>query len=273
MKETKFSVLMSVYYKENPTFLKEAIESVGNQTLKPNEIVLVVEGILSDELNMTLNKLKSKFPEIITYEVPDGTGLGASLNYGLKKCKYDYIMRADTDDICANNRFETEIQFMQYHPEIDVLGSSIYEFKNSIDEGNLRVKNMPTGDDIYKYAKKRNPLNHMTVCMKKESVLKAGNYSNQKMLEDYELWIRMINSGMKIENINVPLVYARIGNGFEKRRGSKNQITLWKNIQKYMYKNNMINLGRYCINNINMYMMVYTPNFARKFAYKYILRK
>ncbi len=268
----KFSVLMSVYYKENPKFLKEALDSVFNQTLKPSEVVLVVEGKLPNELDSVLKKLKSKYDCIKTYDVEAGKGLGASLNYGLTKCKYNYVMRADTDDICVNTRFEVEMDFMLNHNEIDVLGSSIYEFKESINEKDIRLKNMPTGAAIYNYAKKRNPLNHMTVCMKKDAVLKAGNYSTQKMLEDYELWIRMINNGMKLENINIPLVYARIGNGFEKRRGSKQQISLWKKMQKYMYENNMIGVTRYCINIINMYLMVYTPNFVRKFAYKYILR-
>ena len=112
----------------------------------------------------------------------------------------------------------------------------------------------------------------MTVCMKKASVLEAGNYSSQVMLEDYELWVRMINHGKKLQNIDKPLVYARIGNGFEKRRGNKKQIFLWKKIQKYMYNNKMIGAFRYCMNMMNMYAMVYTPNFVRKLAYKFILR-
>ncbi len=272
MKKTEFSVLMSLYKKENPEFLKEAMESVVNQTLKPSEVVLVIEGKLPDELEKMVKQLKKKYNIIKTFEIEDGKGLGASLNYGLTKCKYNYVMRADTDDICVNNRFEKEMDFMLKNSTVDVLGTSIYEFKENIDEENIRIKNMPTGDEIYKYAQKRNPLNHMTVCMKKDSVLKVGNYNSQKMLEDYELWIRMINNKMKLENINIPLVYARIGNGFEKRRGNKIQIALWKKIQKYMYENNMINRSRYCLNIINMYAMVYTPNFARKFAYKYILR-
>ena len=273
MDDLKFSVLMSVYFKENPEYFELAMESVCNQTIKPTEVVLVVEGQLSKELEEKLKNLKSKYKFINTYDIESGNGLGSSLKFGLTKCKYNYVMRADTDDICVKNRFEAELEYMKEHPEIDVLGSSIYEFKESIDEENIRLKNMPTGENIYKYAKKRNPLNHMTVCMKKDSVLEVGNYSTQRMLEDYELWLRMIVNGKKIENINTPLVYARIGNGFEKRRGNKTQIKLWIKIQKYMYKNNMISIIRYWINILNMYIMVYTPNSARVFAYKYILRK
>lgn len=273
MKRKDFSVLMCVYFKENPTFFEEAMESVCNQTLKPTEVVLVVEGDLPVKLKNVLDKLVKKYSFIKTYNIKSGSGLGASLNYGLSKCKYEYVMRADTDDICVNDRFEKELNYMVDHPQIDVLGTSILEFKETQNESNMRLKTMPTGDEIYKYAKKRNPINHMTVCMKKDSVLKVGNYSNQKMLEDYELWTRMIINGMKLENINVPLVYARIGNGFEKRRGNKNQISIWKKMQKNMYKNKMINLYRYCLNILNMYVMVYTPNFARKIAYKYILRR
>lgn len=273
MEKTNFSVLMSVYWKEDPSFLEKAIESICNQTLKPTEIVLVIEGKLTKELDDILKELKEKYKIIKTYNIAGGKGLGTALKYGLTKCNYEYIMRADTDDICVNNRFETEIKYMHEHPEIDVLGTAIYEFKNNINEPNLRIKYMPTGNLVNEYAKKRNPINHMTVCMKKSSIIKAGNYNEQPLLEDYELWIRMINNGMILENINIPLVYARIGNSFEKRRGNKKQITLWKKIQKYMYDNKMINKYRYSINMLNMYVMVYTPNFARKFAYKYILRR
>ena len=218
MQEYKFSVLMSVYYKEEPSFLAKALESVFEQTLKPSEVILVEDGELTDELENVIQKFKTKYDELKIIKNKENKGLGHALNDGLNNCTYDIVFRMDTDDICKKNRFQVQMEYLNRHPEIDVLGSNIYEFKNDIDE-QMRIKKMPNGCNINKYILKRNPINHMTVCFRKKSVIECGGYVPLLYLEDYYLWIRMFNNNKKIENIDEELVYARIGNGFEKRRG------------------------------------------------------
>lgn len=273
MKATKntFSVLMSVYIREKAEYLNKALESIYMQSIPADEFVLVEDGPLTEELYKIIKKYQKKIKNFKIVKLEKNSGLGVALNEGIKKCSSVYILRADSDDICCEKRFEIQMKFAEENPNVDAFGSDIYEFKTSIEE-KPRIKKMPSGDEINSYILKRNPINHMTACIKRESLIKAGNYLPMQLLEDYYLWIRMYNLNMKIDNIQKPLVYARIGNGFEKRRGSKKQIIGWKELQNYMLKNKMIGKNRYYKNIINMYLMVCCPSFIRKVAYKCILR-
>lgn len=262
---------MSIYQKENPNFLKEALVSVFDQTLKPSEVVLVEDGKLTNELNQVVEDFQKKYPTLKVVKFEKNRGLGYALNDGLKECTNEYVFRMDTDDICRRERFEIQLKYMLEHPEIDVLGGNICEFKNSLNE-EMRIKKMPNGLEIDSYMRKRNPLNHVTVCFKKTSVLKCGGYKPLLYLEDYFLWVRMYNNGSKLENLDEQLVFVRIGNGFEARRGNKKQIEGWKQLQKYMLDENLIDFKRYKKNILNMYLMVYCPTFIRKLAYKFLLR-
>lgn len=272
IKNVKFSVLLSVYYKEQKEFLIEALDSILNQTLLPTEIVLVLDGKLTEELDNTILEYEKKYDILRVIRFDENRGLGYALNDGLKECKYNYVFRMDTDDISRKDRFEKQLTYMLENPNIDVLGSNIYEFKENINE-EMRIKKMPTGKDVNSYILSRNPINHMTVCFKKDAVLSCGGYKPLLYLEDYYLWVRMFSKGKIIDNIDDELVYARIGNGFEKRRGNKKQIKGWKELQKYMLDNELITKSKYNKNIIRMYMMVYSPTFLRKFAYKFVLRR
>ena len=262
---------MSVYIKEKPEFLEQALESIYTQSMQADEFVLVEDGPLSDGLYEVIDKYSNKIKNFKTLKLEKNSGLGVALKEGVKLCNCDYILRADSDDICDKKRFEEQIKYANNNPNIDAFGSDILEFKQNITE-KLRLKKMPSEKEIDSYILKRNPINHMTACIKKESLLKVGNYLPMLLLEDYYLWVRMHKLNMRISNIDKPLVYARIGNGFEKRRGNKKQIIGWKKLQKFMLENKLINNSRYRKNIINMYFMVYCPNFIRKIAYEFFLR-
>lgn len=270
-----FSVLMSIYHKENPFHLELSLKSILiDQTLLPNEVVIVEDGPLTKELDEVLNKYVEQFPNIIKlFPLKENGGLGNALNYGLTKCKYDLVMRMDTDDIAVPNRFEIQINYMKKHPSVVACGGYIGEFEENLDE-ELRIKTMPcTHKDVLKYAKFRNPLNHMTVCFRKKDILEVGNYQPLHYLEDHYLWSRLLVNNKKIENISQILVYARIGNGFIDRRGSKNYIGGWKKLQSYLYKNKFINYFEMKRNLLGMYSMVTIPSSWRKFLYDNVLRK
>ena len=274
-KYSNFSVLMSVYYKENPKFLDLSLKSVLiEQTVIPTEIVMIKDGKLTNELEKVIKKYTKKFPDIIKiYSFEENRGLGQALQSGLEYCKYNIVMRMDTDDICVPNRFELQLDYMKKHKDVSAVGGYIGEF---IDEPNeeLRIKKMPLKyEDVKKYSKFRNPINHMTVCFRKNDILEVGNYQPLHYLEDHYLWSRLLVTGKKIENISQILVYARIGNGFNARRGSKNYIAGWKFLQNFLYKNKYINLYEKTRNVIGMYTMVYVPPALRTFMYDNILRE
>ena len=271
----KFSVLMSVYYKEQPDFLDLSLDSViDKQTLKPTEVVIVKDGELTDELEKVLNKYKKNYPDIIKFvPLKENCGLGIALQKGLKECSYDYVMIMDTDDVACPNRFEKQIEYMEKHPDVSIIGGTIGEFNDSPDE-ELRIKTMPlTYNEVFEYSKFRNPLNHMTVCFRKKDVLDVGNYQPLLYLEDQYLWSRMLVAGKKMENIPDLLVKVRIGNGFYERRGSKNYVKGWKALQKYLYENKHINFFQKSRNILGMHVLVYSPKFVRKILYNKVLRK
>ena len=272
----KYSVLMSVYKNDSPEFLKLALESIyEKQTRKPDEIVVVFDGPLTEELYQVLNDFLLGKEEIVKYYPQEkNQGLGEALRIGSKKCTGDYIFRMDSDDISDELRFEKQIAYIEAHPEIDALGSDIAEFQNSCDEADMRVRVCPADhDDIVKMGKKRNPMNHVTVCMKRSALEKCGGYKTLLLLEDYYLWLNMIVAGCKLANINESLVYVRVGNGFDSKRSSKERITGWKVLQNLMLENGLITKREAMMNMIYIRIFVNTPVGLKKMLYEKILRK
>lgn len=185
----KYSVLMSLYKKEKPEYFKLAIESMLKQTEKPDEIVLVEDGPLTEELYEVVTLYKDKLKIIVNEE---NMGLGIALDIGLKQCTNELVARMDTDDISELNRCEKQLLFMQAHPEISVVGGQIEEFigspKNAVGKRIVPVDDM----SIKVYMKKRCAFNHMSVMFRKSDIMEAGSYKEWFYNEDYYLWIRMM---------------------------------------------------------------------------------
>ncbi|MDD7556867.1 glycosyltransferase [Ruminococcus sp.] len=272
----KYSVLMSVYKNDDPVFLKLALESIyDNQTVKPDEIVVVFDGPLNEKLYTVLDSFKSGKEDVVKY-YPQGVnrGLGEALRIGSEYCTGDYILRMDSDDISDSHRFEKQIQYIENHPEVDVVGTDIAEFNQSPDEPDKRVRSCPENhDDIVRMGKRRNPMNHVSVCMKKSALMKCGGYQTLLLLEDYYLWLHMIGAGCKLANIHESLVYVRVGNGFDSKRGSKERITGWKVLQDYMLSIGMINKKEVMMNMMYINVFVKTPSWLKKILYSKVLRK
>lgn len=275
-RKNKYSVLMSVYKNDDPQYLKLALESIYDcQTVKPDEIVVVFDGPLNSELYSVLDEFKLGKEHIVKYYPQEiNRGLGEALRIGSELCSGDYILRMDSDDISDSTRFEKQISYVENHPDIDVLGTDIAEFNLSPDEKNKRIRSCPKKhDDIISMGKKRNPMNHVSVCMKKEALIKCGGYKSLLLLEDYYLWLHMIGSGCKLANMHESLVYVRVGNGFDSKRGSKERIIGWRVLQEYMLKIGMINKKDARMNMIYIYLFVKTPSWMKKILYSKLLRK
>lgn len=271
----KYSVLMSVYKNDDPVFLKTALESIYEyQTRKPDEIVVVFDGKLTDELYDVLDKFRENKENVVFYYPQDvNRGLGQALKIGSRKCTGDYIFRMDSDDISVSDRFEKQIKYIEEHPDIDVLGTDIAEFDTSPENENMRRRVCPhKHDDIVKMGKKRNPMNHVSVCMKRTALEKCGGYETLLLLEDYYLWLKMIACGCKLENMNEALVNVRVGNGFDGKRGSKERVTGWRELQKFMLKHKMINRIEAAVNMVYIVGFVYCPTGLKKLVYDKLLR-
>jgi len=272
----KYSVLMSVYKNDDAEYLCRALKSIyDEQTRKPDEIVVVFDGPLTEALYNVLNDFRCGKEDTVFY-FPQETnrGLGEALRIGTAYCTGDYIFRMDSDDISHPQRFEKQIAYVESNPQIDVLGTDIAEFYTTPYETNLRVRSCPASHkDIVRMGKSRNPMNHVTVCMKKTALEVCGGYETLLLLEDYFLWLKMIVAGCTLANINEVLVYVRIGNGFHSKRGSKIRITGWKVLQKYMQEYGLINRHEAFVNMVYIRVFTYCPGWIKKVIYDKILRK
>ncbi len=274
--EYNFSVLLSVYYKEKPEYLKKSIESIFfNQTLKPNEIILVEDGPLTEELYSAIESLRNKVGNKIlkTVKLEKNMGLGNALKVGIEKCSNELIARMDTDDIAYSNRFEKQINYLKEYPETDVLGSFMSEFVNDINNI-ICIKDAPNNKtDMKKYMKLRDPVNHPSVMLKKSKVLEAGNYKEIFLNEDSYLWGRMLSKGFIFRNIQEPLVYFRTTNDTYKRRGGWKYIKAEYGLQKEFLKLGIINRLEFLRNITLKNIIRLIPNSLRKFIYLKLLRK
>lgn len=270
----KFSVLMSVYYKEKPEFFDIALESnLIKQTLLPNEFVLVCDGKLTPELELVIDKYRNLCPDILKVYRKENGGLGKALNFGLLKCTYPLVARADSDDVCVESRFEKQVKYMELHPEVGIISSYIDEFVDDYSNP-IQVKTQPlTHEELYEFAKFRCPLNHMSVLMRKDEIIRIGSYHHIPYMEDYDLWVRAMINGIKIGNIGEVLVHARIGNGMLQRRGNKAYIRSFHQINKNMLQSRMIGLYIYIRNMIAIITFVFMPLALRNLLYKMVLRK
>lgn len=214
-----FSLLMSIYGGEKSAFFVEAVKSILKSTVLPTEVVLVVDGPISEELNSIVVSLEGT-PQFSTkvIRLQKNKGLTNALNLGLKSCKYDLVARFDTDDIIFPDRFEKQIQEFK-NQDVDILGTNVIEFNEFGDE---QLKEMP--GEIYKgfFCRYliRNPINHPTVMFKKQVIENLGGYLEMAFFEDYYLWLRAVKKGYRIKNLQVPLLkFRRNSNFFGRRSG------------------------------------------------------
>lgn len=268
----QFSVLMSLYIKEKVEYFNECMESILNQTVAPTEIVIVFDGPLSDELLDSVRKYKHLYPGLIkTIENEKNKGLGLALADGVPECSYELIARMDTDDISRRDRFEKQLDEFLKDPDLDICGSHIVEFEDSIDCIVAQRKVPLTNDEIREYQKRRDGFNHMSVMFKKASVLAAGNYQSCLLMEDTLLWANMFMNGAKGMNIDDSLVYVRIGKDMFERRGGLSYFKKYKLGRKKVYQTGFISFSDYCITLAVQLVVALLPNTLRGFVFKKIL--
>lgn len=271
----KYSVLMSLYKNENPNYLKQAIDSMINQTVKPDEIVLVEDGPLTEELYVVVEQYKIKYPTLFRTVVNEkNLGLGIALNKGLSECKNELVARMDTDDISKPCRCEKQLAYFQEHPSTTICGGQIEEFID-LPENVIGKRIVPETDgEIKSFLKKRCPFNHMSVMLKKSDVLEAGNYLDWFWNEDYYLWIRLALKGYIFANLPDTLVNTRVSADMYQRRGGDKYFKSEMGIQKFMLDNMLIGHGRYWMNCVKRFVVQkILPNKVRSWVYKQFARK
>lgn len=214
-----FTVLESVYAKDDPEALDAALESIAQSTRLPEAVVLVKDGTLPEALERVIAKWQGGGTlRLLVVGYAQNKGLAHALSYGLQFVRTELVARMDSDDICVPDRFERQVAFMDSNPEIASSSGYIEEFETD-PQRPVSTRRVPlTSEAIHRYLKLRSPFNYMAVMFRKSAVLAAGNYQSVPYFEDYDLWVRMDQKGFFGANLPVTLVYARIGNDMIGRR-------------------------------------------------------
>lgn len=268
-----FSLLMSVYQYDDAKFFMQALDSIDANSVKPEDFVLVCDGALTDELNEIIKDYTSKLV-INVVRLPYNVGLGRALQTGINYCQYEWVARFDADDICISDRFEKQVAYIEDNPNVDVVGGQIIEFANIPNEEGTRKKIVPTSHrQIDKYAKSRNPMNHMTVMFKKSAVLAVGSYQHAPLYEDYDLWVRMLMKGFKFANIDEVIVHVRAGHNMYCRRGGMSYANQEILMQTKFYKLGFIPYGRMLKNLMIRVPIRLVSNRVRSIIYNKFLRQ
>lgn len=269
-----FTVLMSVYKNDNPSHLKQAIESILIQSVVPEEFIIIRDGVVPKETQEVLDFFVKEVSTIKYIPLEINHGLGHCLQIGVALAKNNLIARMDADDIALKNRFELQLLEFQKQPMLSVCGTQINEFH--LDEKSPKVSRVVpvSNDKIIHFLKKRNPFNHMTVMFRKEHVLKSGNYIDFHYLEDYFLWCRMSLNKYHFYNIDKVLVLARTGPQMYERRGGLKYFKSLKKLEQFKLQNKIINKFNYFTNILGRFIVhVLVPNRLRFIPFKFIARK
>ena len=271
----EYSVLMSVYAKEKTEYLRECLRSVFDSTVPSNDVVVVKDGPLTEELDAILEEYAKQYDTLHIFPLEKNCGLGIALNHGLANCQNELIARMDTDDICQPDRFATQLAVFENDPAVSVVGGYITEFIDTPDNIVSTRKVPLTFEELKKYGRKRNPVNHVTVMFKKQDILDVGSYQKVKDVgyEDYDLWIRLILADKKIVNVDQVFVNVRVGRDMYKRRGDKKRLKTALFFRKKLWKMGYYSFFHYVFYSAQTIAFCCVPSSVRKFLYQKILRK
>ena len=275
MARVPFSAVISVYKNDDPVNFELALQSITrDQTEKPNEVVLIVDGPIPDDLSSVVDRFDAEDSTIRVVRLPENKGLGMAMRLAVELCSNELIARMDSDDYSEPTRFAQQLHAFEEHPELDVVGGDIAEFIGDISN-TVGRRVVPTDDAAIKhYMKTRCGMNHVTVMFKKSAVLRAGNYKDWFWNEDYYLWIRMQENNSTFGNTGTVLVKVRSGEDMYQRRGGKKYFQSEKKLQNYMLEHKMINRGTYCMNVLKRWLVqIVLPNKLRGWVFRTFARE
>lgn len=271
----KFSVSMCVYGGDNAQYFDEALVSIVNQTLKPAELILVVDGPIPHSIESVIDKYRNTLTDIAfeVFYLEKNVGHGEARRICFEKCTYELIALMDADDLAVPQRFEKQIKYLCLHPELSIVGGNINEFISTPDNCVGKRIVPETDAEIKEYMKKRCPMNQMTVMFKKKDVAAVGGYMDWFCDEDYYLWIRLALGGYKFGNIAENLVNVRVGEDMYQRRGGIKYFKSEAKLQKLMLDSKIISFPRYLINvSERLVLQVFMPNKLRGFLFQKLAR-
>ena len=268
---TNVSVLMSLYSKESPKYLKKSILSITRaQIIKPDELVVVLDGPITDDLSKALqwsiSECGVKVKKVILRK---NRGLGVALKLGIKACSNELVVRMDTDDIAFPWRIAHQIAFMESHPKVAASSGYAVEFDST---GGRRIKPVPT-KNIPIYRRFWNPMVHSATILRKSAIMNVRSYSHQPLFEDYLLWVKLIMADFTLANTEKPLIMFRVNdNTYGKRRGIPYLLKEWDFLCR-AHDIGFLSVGTLTINLLLKTILRLSPAPLFCLFYKFFMRK
>jgi len=217
------SVLIAIYRDTQTSDLRLCLQSMAEQTVPANEIVVVADGPITPDLEQVLESMAPVLP-IRVVRLDTNRGLGAALHIGVEACSFAIVARMDSDDIAYPRRFERQLAAFDAAPELDILGSFASEIDSLGRPGPLR--RMPTSHADIVSCLWANPIIHPAVMFRRDRIIYAGSYDpSLRRRQDYELWFRCAQAGLQFANLAEPLLYYRFTESTHKRQRKGD---LWK---------------------------------------------
>jgi glycosyltransferase involved in cell wall biosynthesis len=183
------SIVLPVY--NAGVYLKEAIQSILDQTYTNFELIIINDGSTDDSEKL----IKSFTDDRIRYIYQQNTGLAGALNTGLQASIGKYIARQDQDDISLKERLQKQVEFLEKHPNVNLLGTRAQVFTD--DQKEMKMHDHATEPAVLRFDLLfDNPFVHSSVMFRKESIDKIGYYNTDRSYyEDFELWSRFAFNG------------------------------------------------------------------------------
>ena len=266
-----YSVLMATYCGEKAAYLHRSIESILNQTVPADDFVLVCDGPLTPELDAELEYWQTKTDILNLLRLPKSEGLGNALNKGLAMCRNELVARMDSDDISCPDRCQKQLHAFSVH-NVEIISGIVEEFESMPGDCARRRLVPEQPEEIIRYARARNPFNHPCVMFKKSAVESVGSYRTCMQYEDYDLWVRMFQSGMQGYNIQNTLLWMRVGNGFYRRRSGFDYFKKGLSFQRRLLRTGFISRGRFLWNVICRFTVQSLPLDLCERFYRHFLR-
>jgi len=264
----RVSVVVNVWREDDSISFRRSLRSIGRQSHKPDEVLIVVDGPINKNLHDTIEDFvdRADFPVTKT-EIPVASGLWNARNVGIHAAKFDLIALHDADDVMHPDRLRIQLNQMG-HDDIDVLGSPVYEF-DPTNETIVGLRTLAQSEAINKKMIWQNVINHSSVMLRKSAVNSVGGYRNVYLSEDYDLWLRLIYAGKKLSTTDYVLQAFSVDRNLNKRRGGPRFVSSELDIHRLVRSSKSLGLFLSWIRLFSRLAFRLGPGFVRQ-KYRYI---
>ena len=269
----KFSVVMAVYEKDNSEWLQAAVQSILNQTVRSDDIVIVADGPLTPALDAALHNYEANEKSISIVRLNKNQGLGNALNVGIDQAKNELVARMDADDIAVVNRFELQLAKLNADSKLAIVGGHIAEFTGDLDNIVAYRKVPVKHAEIKEFSRRRSPFNHPTVMYKKSVIQSLGGYDVTAIrIEDYDLWLRALSNGVVCANVDEVLINYRSTVDAMQRRKTFTSLKSHINARHRFYKRGDISLTDFVYGVTTQTVLFVMPVRLASAAFKKVVR-